>query len=227
MSKQCPNCQNMLPDDASFCNMCGMQFANSQQGNEYQGYGDTSSQQGNGYQNEYASAAQQAQYQNISYQTADGVVVEQGETVVAELKDSPILSTLIGGGINKTEAFFTDRRLYMKEKGLSLIHGLYTKDDIINLSDVSGTKIMQTYPVRYMVMALIFFIAGILIGSVGFVICLILAVIQGVCFFIKRGLEIQASYPGGTSRCLIHNCSYDKGAEFHKKLRIYIQANQR
>lgn len=240
MSKQCPNCNNILPDDAFYCNVCGVQFSGGQQRGGYQQnsqYQQSAQyQQGNDYQgNPYQ---QQSQYQGEAYSTSSGkdvdmsILVDSGENVVTSLSGSPLINFLASGGLAKTEMFFTERRFYVRRKEFSLWRGITTQNDIVDLADVTGTKLIQTLPILFFVIASLALILSLILtalsGDAGYLVTGILgAGLWVLCFFLLRGVRIIVFFPGGSSSLHFRNCNYQPAANFHRQLRMYVEANKR
>lgn len=233
MGKQCRKCGSIMDDNAKFCDVCGTPFANSQQ-------------QGRGYAGGYQQNAQsqnQQQYQQNNYQyqqnnysgvNSDSVdtslLVDPKEKVIAKMTASPLINFLSSGGLAKTEMFFTEKRLYIKWKEFSLIRGMNTRNDIVELSDISATQFVQTLPIFLLVLAAIEFLLCIFMSAadntVGFFIFgLFVSGLFVLCFFLMRGLRIRIFFPGGSTALLFRNSDYQSAATFHKQLRLYVEAN--
>ncbi len=235
MSKQCPGCNSVLNDDAAYCHMCGMSFVANQQNVAYQqnaAYQEAYQQ--TGYQQE--AYQQNAQYrQDAVYQqpgnTTGGYqkdgIVDPNETVVGNLESSPILDFLMGGGLSKTSVFFTEKRFYTKSRRLTLRLGLLAENTVVDLKDITGTRVLQSSPIFLIVLAalqIIGFIGGIASEEAAIVVLsLIAAGIFVGLFFLLRGVIIQVHYPGGTTFVRMQNCSYATATNFHHQLRQYME----
>ena len=155
------------------------------------------------------------------------ILVDPRETIVDKLSSSPLLTFLMGGGIGKDEVFFTEKRLYVKQGRFTFRQGFIKKGFIVDMKDISATSIMHVNPVQYLVYAVIAFILGIICaasddGGPGVIIFFLLCGCSVVGYFIFRGVQIYTAYPGHWFRIRLRNCSYQRAAEFHKKLRSAI-----
>lgn len=230
---KCPKCGALLADNAKYCGICGQAFSQGQ--SQYQ---NRNQQQYNQQQNQqqYRQQYNQQQYnqQQNNYQQYNGgnsmidrrVIVNPTEQIVSSMQSSPLKTFLTGGGIGKTEMFFTNKRFYAKFKDISLLRGISNTDVIVDLEHITGTILLQNNPIILIVDAIIMFLLGIIFAANGepalIILFWILAGIFAVGYFLKRVICLKVSHEGDSFIVPMKCCSYANADRFHKELRNYL-----
>ena len=226
---KCPKCGATLPDTAKFCGVCGSAF---QQNYQQQNHQQQNYQQQNYQQQNYQQQNHQQQNYQQNYSTVDRrIIVNPQEQVIASMQSSMLKTYLAGGGLGKTELFFTNKRFYAKVKDFSLLRGFTNMDAIVDLEKISGSVLVQKNPVGFLVLAGLSFILGICITAMGNPIGLIPAFIFTAAlvldYFLGRHIRIKISYEGDEIAIPMRGCSYATADKFHKQLRNYLDKIKR
>lgn len=223
MSIICPNCNKTLNDNAKFCHYCGGKISGSatvppkstiQNGGSVSGYSQ---------KHTYVHSNQGTP---VPQELADQVV-DPGEKMIACLKDSAAKTFVTGNGIGTNKIFFTNKRFYAKTNQFSLRSGIFTNNFVVDLADISGTQILHRNPIGSLLGACLFLILGFIASAISsqpamIGIGIVVAIICGINFFIKRGTYLQISYPGNFMDLSVKMYRYNTVMEFQKKLRATI-----
>lgn len=221
MSKVCPQCGKELTDNAKFCNQCGAKMDSVSQHNT--SYEST--------QTTYGYAKNSQQNNNTIGNTMNGksaLIIDSSETVKGELKNSVALNFFIGGGLAKSRVFFTDKRVYYQGKRFSFrSFGINTSDFVVDLKDISATRIVHKNPIVFLIVAIIVclcisvsVIQETAIGGI-FLILLLLAIVAFI-YSTMKDTYIAIFFPGGSVRLSVKMYSYQDILSFHKSLRRNI-----
>ena len=202
MGKYCPNCKNIIADNALFCNYCGANFQNGTADHGYQ-------------QASYAPGG------------IESMVIEPDEKIVAVLQNSYMASAMAEGTLGSAKIFFTNKRFYAKQNIFTLSKGLDTRNVFVDLKDISGSSILHRNPIQLLILGGLFFLFDVILGAVvgepaAIVVGLFWTALFVVSYFLKRGTYLSISYPGETAVLHIKRYSYKDVMAFNKVLRSYV-----
>lgn len=205
MSKQCPRCNSILPDSAAFCGACGMRFA-------------------------VQGGTPQGQVPPQTNSRLQECIVDSDERVVTCLRNSYAQSIMSDLEVGSTKVFFTNKRFYAKANRFTLSNGLMTDQLIVDLGEISGTRITHVNPIQYLIFAGIMFLLLVIVGGVtgggaAVVSGLIFAGIMTISYFLKKGTYLHISYAGDTIVVRVKMYSYNSVVYFLKNLQMYLYAN--
>ena len=203
MIKFCPSCGFELGDGSKFCMRCGSQVPD---GNE-------------------ATVPQAAQNPS-SYTSSTGAIgfVSAGEGRSFSLKNGRLMNVISGEGFVKEDAVLTDKRLYYSASSGIINKNLH--EEIVNIEDITGTKIADYKPYACFIFAFIFFFAGVVLASTRAVpsgvtaSSFISAFSFVVAFFIAKKSYLRIEYAGGYIGFSVKKYGMQNVREFQRQ--IYI-----
>ena len=148
--KTCMNCGTAIDDVSVFCPVCGAAVTNDPAPAP-----DWSATVSNlGVTTGVANATHDVAY-------GKGRLVSSDEQVVATLRNDFVDNLITGEGFKNEDAMITNKRLYYKHtKGLI---DRYQVEEIVNLEDITGVKILNANPLFLLILAGLFFV-----GSLGY-----------------------------------------------------------
>ena len=173
MSKVCPSCGMDLEDDAKFCFRCGADLTKP-------GTGASSSQ---------------------AYTSSTGATgfVGSGEGGSFSLKNGAFMNILSGEGFVKEDAIITDKRLYYSAR--SGLININSHEEVVDIKDITGTKIADFKPYSLFILAGLFFLLGLIfsgtLGGAAILIGFLLALFSVIAFFIAKKSHLRIEYAGG------------------------------
>ena len=193
MSFLCPNCGMTLDDGVSFCIRCGANMA----------------QYSTPYQVDY-----QPQQQVYASSTGASGFVGASEGGSFSLKNGRVMNVISGEGFVKEDAIITDKRIYYSAKsGLINVNSL---EEIVNIKDVTGTKIADYKPYSLLILAGIALIGGLIAKHAlyGFLSALIFVIV----FFIAKKSWLRIDYAGGSIRFSVKKYGLDNVRAFQRQI---------
>ncbi len=181
----CPNCGHNNADESAFCLQCGSKL------------------------NAETESAQPANPANPSAEqkkSKKDIFVSEDEYAVATLKNGMAVHLITGEGLFGEKAIVSNKRVYYRNLKLNLSIGLSAKaiaannsnsgDFVVDIKDVTGTRITQNNPWGFLILAAICLIAGIALLSTAPYLILFALIFVGVYLLLKKTtLEVQ--YAGG------------------------------
>ena len=199
MSKKCPGCGMDLEDDAKFCIRCGQSLVNS---NTPQGKAG-------------------------SYTSSTGATgfIGSSEGGSFSLKNGRFMNILSGEGFVKEDAIITDRRLYYSAR--SGLININSREEVIDIADITGTKITDYKPYSLFILAGIFALAGIIMAGISPIMILLgflLAIILVAVFFIAKKSHLRIEYAGGNINFSVKKYGLQNVRAFQRQ--IYIAKEQ-
>ena len=203
MIKFCPSCGYELENGSKFCMRCGNQVPAEND----------------------ASMAQAAQ-NPVNYTSSTGAIgfISKGEGRSFSLKNGRLMNVISGEGFVKEDAVLTDKRLYYSASSGLINKNLH--EEIVNIEDITGTKIADFKPYACFVFAFILFFVGVVLAStrgvpIGFSIsCFISAFSLVVSFFIAKKSYLRIEYAGGYIGFSVKKYGMQNVREFQRQ--IYI-----
>ncbi len=170
------------------------------------------------------SAANNQQDAKISFNATDSIkFVSADEQEITRLSNSTVSNLLSGKGVSSDGAVLTNKRLYYNHK--SGIVNIRTQEEVVDVKDITGTKIANFNPLGILIFAALAVIAGIIgaiAGSEGgiFLIGLLVAVVLvGVYFFLKKS-HLRVEYAGGAIYFSVKKYGKENVLRFQKDIHI-------
>jgi hypothetical protein len=182
-----------LDDGVSFCIRCGANMA----------------QYSTPYQVDY-----QPQQQVYTSSTGASGFVGASEGGSFSLKNGRVMNVISGEGFVKEDAIITDKRIYYSAKsGLINVNSL---EEIVNIKDVTGTKIADYKPYSLLILAGIALIGGLIAKHAlyGFLSALIFVIV----FFIAKKSWLRIDYAGGSIRFSVKKYGLDNVRAFQRQI---------
>ena len=205
----CGKCGCQFDDSGRFCPNCGASVENPEQ-SASASYDERENQSAGASYNENVrqsgNAAANNPYakkfgNNMNYISSTGSrgFVSEDEVPLYSLNNGTLAHLVSGRGWVSDDAIITNKRLYY-----SCNVGFFdrTKDEeIVNLEDITGTKIINRSPIWLIILAVICLIAGIVIGASeeeAFIyIGIAAAVVLSVIYFFRKDAILSLEYAGG------------------------------
>lgn len=202
--------------DSAFDNAAYQGSSSQNGGNPYSGGAQAGGNKGQiPSGNTYTSA-------QISGDVFDDVFVERSEVTVATIGNGLVLNVISGEGLKKEQAVLSDKRLYYNHRK-GIIDTTSTRE-CVNVSEITGTKITDNKRISLLILAGIFFIAGLIIDASaggdggGFLGGIILAVINIITFFVTWNKYLDIEYPGGRIRMKVKKYNMANIIAFQKSI---------
>lgn len=140
---------------------------------------------------------------NVDYIASTGArgFVSEDEVALYSLNNGNIAHMVAGRGWVSDDAVLTDKRLYY-----TCNTGFITKtrdEQIVDLEDITGTKIRDHSPLGYLILAVLFFLGGIIAGTAErdleplIFIGIILAIVMVIIYWLKKDAILSIEYAGG------------------------------
>ena len=207
MSFLCPNCGMNLEDGVRFCIRCGADM--TQYSSPYQV----------DYQQPQQGDYQQQMQQNYVSSTGASGFVGANEGGSFSLKNGRFMNVLSGEGFVNEDAIITDKRIYYSAK--SGIVNINSHEEIVNIEDVTGTKIADYKPYSLFIFAGLAFIISLITGKGAVILSgLITALIFVIIFFITKKSFLKIEYAGGNIHFSVKKYGLQNVRAFQRQ--IYI-----
>ncbi len=177
----CPNCGHNNADESAFCLQCG---------------------------NKLNAETESAQPANPATPSADqkkskkDIFVSEDEYAVATLKNGMAVHLITGEGLFGEKAIVSNKRVYYRNLRVGLNMGMSAKaiaandsdsgDFVVDIKDVTGTKITQNNPWGLLLLAVI-----LLIGCISNLFFILPALILMVAYFLMKKTQLYVQYAGG------------------------------
>lgn len=169
-------------------------------------------------------AANNRQELNISFNAADSIkFISEDEQEIAKLSNSTVSNFLSGKGLSSDGAVLTNQRLYYNHK--SGIINIRTQEEIVDVKDITGTKIANFNPLGILIFAAVALI-GCIIGAIAdgegvlFLAGVIAAaVLVGVYFILKKS-HLRVEYAGGFVYFSVKKYGKEQVLKFQKQIHI-------
>ena len=146
-----------------------------------------------------------------------------GEGGSFSLKNGRVMNILSGEGFVKEDAIITDKRLYYSAR--SGLININSKEEVVDVADITGTKIMDYRPYSMFICAGLSLIAGFVAAGVtedpsfGLIGVLLAAVFVAV-FFIAKKSHLRIEYAGGNINFSVKKYGLQNVRAFQRQ--IYI-----
>lgn len=180
--KVCDKCNTQNNDNAKFCAVCG---------NALDGAQNTPK-----YTNPVHSSPV-----NELRPSGSGRFVGEDEYVVATLENGVMMNIISGEGFRREDAVLTNKRLYYNHK--DGIVNITECNEIVDVKDITGTKITRFDPYGILIIAGLLFLAGIIISSKtsdgpAMILGIILSVVAVFVFVFLKKKYLRIEYAGGS-----------------------------
>lgn len=173
-------------------------------------------------------------YNPVDTMVGDDRFISPQEKVVATLGQCALTSFASGDGWADQDAILTDKHLYYIHS-----HGILTREkhrEIVNVNDITGTKIVDYNPLAYLIIGA-FFVAltifemidryvkslndmGMIVSgsSFSFFLGLYLGIPFLIMYFIFKKKFLSIEYPGGSIKFKLRRYKMEQVIEFQKSV---------
>ena len=196
MSQTCPKCGTSVIDGSKFCPKCGTDVTTPA-----------------------TAAAQAAAMTSQNYVSSTGAqgFVNSSEGGSFSLKNGRMMNVVSGEGFVKEDAILTNRRLYYSAKfGLIDTH---STEEVVDINDITGTKITDYKPFSFFIYAAIAIIVGIVADQ--FLAFSLTAAIFVILFFVLKKSHLRIEYAGGNINFSVKKYGLKNVRAFQRQ--IYIE----
>ncbi len=126
--------------------------------------------------------------------------ISEDEYVVATLSNRLVSNILSGEGFKTEGAVLTNKRLYYTHK--KGILNLRTQEELVNVNNITGSKISNYDPFGILILAVIMWPIGLILTVMyktvpPVLICLVLSCIFLVVYLLKKKSHLRIEYGGG------------------------------
>ena len=177
MSITCKNCGTQVNDGVKFCTGCGKPVST-------EGTNDVAISSG-----------------DYNFSTGAKGFVDTGESGAYSLKNGLLMNYISGEGFIIEDAVITNKRLYYSASS-GLINKHY-KEEIVDVADITGSKIAHFKPWALIILVIISGLFGIYQGvavgnnTVMMIACCAIPVVFLALFFITSKSYLRVEYAGG------------------------------
>lgn len=200
--KKCESCGQINKDDTKFCNVCGNKFVLDTNEN-----------------NNFNPNTSQAQNNNdLNFKNKNNFVSDD-EYLVATLSNGVVNNIISGEGIKSEGVFLTNKRFYYKFK--TGILNIFQKNHVVDVKDITGTKIATVNNLGNLILAIFIFAAGIVIGFVAdeflfLPFSLLISLFFLILYFVTRKKFLRIEYAGGGINIALRKYSMKSITDFQK-----------
>ncbi len=172
----CPKCGHNNADQSTFCLQCG---------------------------NKLNTEAEKSQNANpAAAPTTDDIFISADEHVVATIKNGMAINLLTGEGIKSEKAIVSNKRVYYRNMKVNVGKGSAANnsnagDYVVNIKDVTGTRITSNNPWGLLVFAALLLIAAIAAKIYALI---LVTLIFAAMYFLSRRTLLEVQYAGGVIR---------------------------
>ncbi len=187
----CKFCGTDNPNNTQFCINCGKPVTAN--------YNNASVNQSGNSQPPYNQPNQSYNQPNQSYQFSTGAegFVSSDETWSYSLRNGWIQNLSSGEGFIREDAVITNKRLYYSAS--SGLISRSSREEIVEIEDITGTKIFDFKPYSILIFGLIIFVAGLIfaLSEEEWIIISAIGLPFIVCYFIAKKSLLRIEYAGG------------------------------
>ena len=228
---KCPVCDTQASYNTKFCTVCGNALDN--QTNESKGatqqnvivepnnFGDVNFRQAKIPVSQTPPVRINQQNINNPPNTFSGFTpVMNDEHEIARLSNGTVTNLISGEGFKTEGAILTNKRLYYNHK--SGIVNVRTQEEIVDVKDITGTKIANVNPWGILVLAALALLLGILDNDafIFFIIMIALALVLLISFFVIRKSHLKVEYAGGSIYFSVKKYGKENVAKFQKFIHV-------
>lgn len=219
----CKQCGNQIKDGERFCTICGWQVTQEEQQGAASMSADSSTNtnvSGGTANNMMPGSNVVAEFNKsvhyISSSGADGFV-DSDEVPLYSLSNGTLGHLVTGRGWAKDDAILTNKRLYYSYN--TGILNQYSTEEIVNLNDITGSKINNYNPLIPLILSIITFVVSLILlressemAFIGFGI----AVFCLIFYLVRRTSVLSIEYAGGYIEFSVKNYGLKKIQAFQK-----------
>lgn len=234
---KCPVCDTQVADNAKFCGVCGTVLENKAPANvSFQqnakpasnAYGDVSFQQkpkAGPAAPVNANVQQNAKPSPVAFNGVTFISADEHE--ISRLSNSAVTNLMSGEGFKVEGAVLTNKRMYYNHK--SGIINVRTQEEIVDVKDITGTKIANFNPLAFLifaVLAIIICIIGAISEGEGVMILagiLAAAVLVGIYLITKKS-HLRIEYAGGAIYFSVKKYGKENVLRFQKQIHAAKEA---
>lgn len=145
------------------------------------------------------------------------------EHEIAKLSNSAVTNLIAGEGFKSEGAVLTNKRLYYNHK--SGIINVRTQEEIVDVKDITGTKIANFNPLLFLILAGLSVIVGIIGAIAGEEAVMILAglavaLVLVAVYFITKKSHLRVEYAGGAIYFSVKKYGKENVLKFQKQIHI-------
>lgn len=225
----CEQCGKKLEEGSVFCGGCGHKQGGAVVTMNQQGMSGS----GNVplYMPEGAGSVNASFANNTSYISSTGATgfVEASEVPLYSLANGVLNHLMTGRGINKDDAVITNKRLYYSHRA-----GIINKvnnEEIVNLKDITGTKIVNYRPIWLLLIAVFYTIAYLIFMFASHELWVIIPglIVSAVIILIYNSMKdtvLSVEYAGGYIEFSMRAYGIDKVRFFQRCIYAAKEAQQ-
>lgn len=201
----CKQCGEQMKEGERFCAFCGWQLTpKEQQGTVSTPVNPSPATNANyGAANKTMSGSNAASNfalefdKCVNHISTSGAVgfVDSDEIPLYSLSNGTLGHLVTGRGWAKNDAILTNKRLYYSYT--TGIVNKYSADEIVDLSDITGSKIVNYNPLLPLIFSIIAFVAALILGEDFLLIGIGVAVVSLILYLIRRTSVLSIEYAGG------------------------------
>ena len=148
-----------------------------------------------------------------------GDFVSADEYIVATLKNGVADNLFSGEGVKAEDAVLSNKRLYYKRK--TGIINVSVREVIIDVDDITGSKIQLFYPVGMLILSVAVFVIGFLCSVVSKMLFLfipfsVLAAFFSIMYLFWKKAFLKIEYAGGEILFSVRKYGLEQIREFQK-----------
>ncbi len=226
----CSNCGTQWVETQTFCSKCGKTLPQKRSASD-----DSSSEDSNSNNVPIHVGEQKSEYTSS---TGSSGFVTPDEVMIYSLKNGVALNLISGEGWKKEDAIITNKRLYYNDK--TGILSIFRREEIVDLDDISGSKILEIKPIGLIVFAIVEVIVSLLfkpfldnidiigvgIGGFSVFLAFLFATVLVVMYFVLKRSFLQIEYAGGSIRFSVKKYGLDKVRVFQRQIYAIRKENE-
>ena len=200
----CPKCNKVNDDGSKFCACCGFGLFNSEP-----------------IPHTVVPDAVSVSAPVYTSSTGASGFVNAGEGGFYSLRNGGFINVISGEGFVKEDAILTDKRLYYSAR--SGILEVTSREEIVNISDITGTKIAEYKPYSFLVFAALLFLVFLITMANDYSfspIFAVLSIILVVLFIFLKKTFLRIEYAGGNIHFSVKKYGLANVRQFQRQ--IYI-----
>ena len=146
---------------------------------------------------------------STSYISSTGATgfVEPDEIPLYSLTNGVLNHLITGRGINKDDAILTNKRMYYSHR--AGIVNKVSNEEIVDLKDITGTKILNYSPIWLIILAVLGMIVSVCMFAsdvpIGGVCGLVVAIVLGITYVFTKDTILSVEYAGGFIEFSMHS----------------------
>ena len=208
----CTQCGMELPEEANVCSRCGAKVDKPLNLKNIRAYTGQKARQASAniqdkYQ-EYKEDRNKAAEDKKNANPVSDMFARPDEQQIMIIEGNYIRNLFSGAGLSREVGVITDRRLYYRGNNYSS-SGSVKVDCTVDLQDITSTGFCYTSSLRYVVLAVIHFVVGVILTLLGIVIESEPGMMIGCIVLLFGGLWLLIYY---LSKTTIYTITYGGGS---------------